>query len=65
MKVRKLELQDCRDVLDKEIIIGTNEWRKITFNAYANEFTVWINEIEHFRTNAINAIEAINLYNEL
>ena len=61
----QLTLADCRNVLNKEIPIGINEWRKITFNPYANEFTVWINDIARFRTNAMNAIEAINLYNEL
>ncbi len=48
MKSKKimLELSDCRDVLDRETLIGTEiacgkKSKKFTFNTWKNEYSVW------------------------
>ncbi|MCK9371222.1 hypothetical protein M0R04_15020 [Candidatus Dojkabacteria bacterium] len=46
MKKIILTVQDCKDVLDREILIGTDvaynmKPKKFTFNTWKNRYTVW------------------------
>jgi hypothetical protein len=72
MKHKKiiLTLQDCNDVISKEILIGadntTDGFRKrFTFNPWMSEYSIWKNNIRINRGRAQAIEELLEEYNEL
>jgi hypothetical protein len=69
-KYKKIILteQDCKDVMNKEILIGADNStdglrKRFTFNAWLNEYSIWKNNIRIGGGQAIE--ELLEEYNEL